>query len=306
MIEDIRAGEGVAEGLGASYEKVIEVINLAHKLLTSTKLPTELDIDDNIKESPEFQKLYQQIVDLRELATGLNQGDLQKFVFSKGYILANLKALQSNLRHLTWQTQKIAEGDFSQRVDFLGDFSESFNSMTIKLKNSSQQLTRLANYDVLTQIPNRLSVERFLEEAFLAAKNAGTNLSVLIFDIDHFKAINDTYGHAAGDKALVDISALLSSQFRSTDMFARYGGEEFLAVLPGMSAEMAFKSAVRSIKAVASAPFKLPAGGELRITISCGVSELRPGDTNFSDVIKRSDAALYVSKDGGRNMVSIL
>ncbi|MDR1893230.1 MAG: cell wall metabolism sensor histidine kinase WalK, partial [Spirochaetales bacterium] len=104
-------------------------------------------------QDPKFLDLLAFIKDLRELSFALSRGNLQKFVASRGFILSNLKALQSNLRHLTWQAQRVADGDFSQKVDYLGEFSASFNEMTEKLKEAKAQLTAIASVDTLTQVP---------------------------------------------------------------------------------------------------------------------------------------------------------
>ena len=298
-----KANDANSPVLEMPSREVIEVIEAVTHILSANRVEDDLHLDEKIVRTPEFQKLVSHILDLRELADSLNRGDLQRFVYSKGYILANLKALQSNLRHLTWQTQQIADGDFSQRVDFLGDFSESFNIMTKKLEDSSQRLTHLAAYDNLTQIPNRRSLESFLSDAFEACRASGSPLGVMIFDIDHFKRVNDTYGHSAGDQVLIGVSAILTAQFRATDMFARYGGEEFMAIMPGADLDSAYKTALRSIRTVENESFEIGDGDPISITLSAGVSDLRPEDQSCEDIIRRSDEALYIAKNSGRNDV---
>ncbi len=305
--KDEKQYEAAAEAMeSAQLEEALKVINFILGLLTLPKAPEASGVDSALADDPAFRRLHSCILDLRELAGALNRGDLQKLIYGRGYVLSNLKALQSNLRHLTWQTQKIAEGDFTQTVDFLGEFSQSFNAMTEKLKDSTHRLDRLAYYDVLTQVPNRMSLEKFLEEAFAQAQTAGTHFSVLLFDIDFFKVVNDTYGHGVGDKVLIDISAILSRQFRSSDMFARYGGEEFMAVLPNMNIDQAYKTALRAIRAVASEPFAVAADAFMPLTLSSGLSEYREGDGGYADIIARSDRALYQAKRNGRNTVCFL
>ncbi len=283
-----------------------EVIALFRTLLTVADLPEDLVVDKALLEDPEFKKLYAYILDLRELSEALCKGDLKKFVFSKGYILSSLKALQSNLRHLTWQTQKIAEGDFSHRVDFLGDFSDSFNEMTRKLRDSSIQLHRLASVDVLTRVPNRLALEQFLTDSFCKARLENTPLCVLMIDIDFFKAVNDTYGHIVGDKVLVKISKILHQQFRMSDIFARYGGEEFVAGLPGTNLDAAIRIAQRARAAVEASPLELDDFPPLDVTVSIGVSEIKEEDIEYTDIIRRSDEALYQAKREGRNRVCMV
>lgn len=286
-------------------EKQDELFQLMIDLLAGTKPVEESALPPHLKESELFMRLYTMISDIRLLSNALCKGELHKFVYSKGFIISSLKALQSNLRHLTWQTQKIAEGDFSQRVDYLGEFSTSFNIMAQQLEDSSHQLRQLAGTDTLTQLPNRLALDSFLEITFKSAKADHCNLSVLMFDVDHFKRVNDTYGHGAGDQILVQISHILKKAFRTADMFARYGGEEFIAVLPGCPASQAAVIGVRAIKAVEEVEIEISHGTSICVTVSGGVSEILSTDACCTDIVKRSDAALYRAKQTGRNRICV-
>lgn len=299
--------ESVAEE-AMSYEKTVhkKFIQLLLTLLCSARLPEELPIEAELRNDPDFQKLYNYTLALRELSAALHGGDLQRLVSGKGFILANLKALQSNLRHLTWQTKKVAEGDFSQKVDFLGEFSEAFNEMTARLRDTNSQLVRLASEDTLTQVFNRLALDRFLSAAFAEAREQERALSVLLFDIDHFKKVNDNYGHHAGDQVLIQISQVLKAQFRSADMLARYGGEEFMAVLPDTGTEQAAVIGTRALNAVRKAVVQMDAAQTLSVTVSIGVSEIRTEDTSYEELLKRCDKALYEAKNSGRNRLCVL
>jgi diguanylate cyclase (GGDEF)-like protein len=282
-----------------------ELVKLISTLIVSPVVPEDLYINPALRENEDFKKLYDCIMDIRTLSSSLSHGELQHFVYGKGFILANLKALQSNLRHLTWQTKKVAEGDFSQRVDFLGDFSDAFNEMTVKLRDSSMQLTWMANIDTLTQVPNRRALEKFLNESFRDAFENQKSYSIIIFDIDFFKSVNDNYGHDAGDAVLIKVSELLNRQFRSNDIFSRYGGEEFMAVLPGAAGTAAERIAERARKAVEEAAITFGGIQDITVTVSAGISERIDSDTTYEDIIKRSDQALYEAKNTGRNKVCI-
>ncbi len=160
-----------------------------------------------------------------------------------------LKTLHASLRHLTWQTQRVAAGDFSQRVDFMGDFSEAFNSMVIALDEARTELARanedlreaarrlkeLAITDVLTGVFNRRKFNELALAELGRSDRYSQPLSLFILDIDHFKAVNDTYGHEAGDQVLTGIADLLCAGLRGTDSLARWGGEEFVVLSPSVS-----------------------------------------------------------------------
>lgn len=279
----------------------INLLKIITALLVDVKIKESFDLDEELVNSEEFQRLYNGISDLRTISAALNKGELNQFVYSKGFILANLKALQSNLRHLTWQTKKIAEGDFSQKVNFLGEFSESFNKMSDKLKESNVQLLKLASLDALTKIPNRRSLNDFLDNTF----GKHDDIFIFMMDIDHFKRVNDTFGHDVGDEVLIHVANTLSQQLRSTDFIARYGGEEFVAVLPATKPEIAIKIAERIVTALEQAPLVTSTQVCIKLTISIGVSSKYPNDQSYQDIIKRSDQALYHVKNTGRNNYSV-
>ena len=277
---------------------------LIDTLLCVKKLPEDMEIDAELSSNPAFQKLTRHIADLRELSLALSRGDLQIFSYSKGYVVSNLKGLQANLRHLTWQTKQVAEGDFSQRVEFLGDFSESFNNMVEKLKENNAALKRLANIDFVTQIPNRRSAIQYLEQIFTLYKRSLRAFSVLMLDIDYFKQVNDTYGHDAGDQVLKLVSSTLKNVFRESDMFCRMGGEEFITVLPETAIDGAVALAERA-RAAMECVYTDIGGVRLRRTVSIGAAQSMPDDTSYNDVMLRADNALYEAKNGGRNRVYV-
>jgi diguanylate cyclase (GGDEF)-like protein len=273
--------------------------------LTEVKVPDDPDIDPDLAGNPNFTKLRQFLEDLRSLSYALSKGDLQKFAYSKGFVLSNLKALQANLRHLTWQTKQVAEGDFSQRVEFLGEFSDSFNEMTAKLEESTEALIQLANLDFLTQLPNRRTAMRNLEQIHALFKRHGRPYCIAMFDIDHFKSVNDTHGHDAGDRVLQGMSEAMSGLFRETDIFARFGGEEFIAILPETDTVGAVTLAEKVRVVLASTAIELPNGTALYKTVSIGVAEASASDNDASKIIIRSDKALYEAKASGRNKVCV-
>jgi diguanylate cyclase (GGDEF)-like protein len=290
----------------ASHRNDEEWINLVYTLLTSVKIPDDMEIDPDLTQNPDFITLRGFLEDLRMLSYALSKGNLRMFAYSKGFVLSNLKALQANLRHLTWQTKQVAEGDFSQRVEFLGEFSESFNEMAAKLEASTEALMQIAGADFLTQLPNRRSAIQFLEQAHALFKRHGHSYTVIMFDIDHFKSVNDTYGHNAGDKVLQKISATMKTLFRETDMFARFGGEEFIAVLPATDICGAIVLSEKIRSTVESTAIEISKETTLHKTVSIGIAEAVASDADFSKAVGRSDEALYSAKTGGRNRICTL
>ncbi len=177
---------------------------------------------------------------------------------------------------------------------------EMVRNRTAEIEQARSELQRLAMSDSLTGLPNRRSIMTTLEQAIADASASKTPLAVLLCDIDHFKEINDTFGHLAGDAVLAAFGSRLGSIVEPTEAAGRYGGEEFLVILPATeNAVMKRVNAVRS--AVSDAPYVLD-GFERVITSSGGLSFLRPDDT-ATTLVARADTALYDAKDKGRNRI---
>lgn len=170
---------------------------------------------------------------------------------------------------------------------------------TQELMAATRQAESLARRDALTGLLNRLASNERLREEFLRTKRTGETYSALILDIDHFKQINDTYGHETGDQVLKTVAEVLEGNVRTTDFVFRYGGEEFLALLPNTGLEGAQVIGEKLRAAVESHLF----GSWLQITVSVGVSVAKATDANEHEALRRADAALYLAKNGGRNQV---
>jgi diguanylate cyclase len=158
--------------------------------------------------------------------------------------------------------------------------------------------------DPLTGLGNRKYFDRSIEHAVEQALVSGEPLSLLMFDIDHFKSFNDSYGHLTGDQVLRLVALSLKQTIKGQDITARYGGEEFAVVLPGTGMRHALTVADHIRRAVMAKELKKKSTGEIlgRVTISVGVSILNPGDDTDS-LIERADACLYAAKRNGRNRV---
>ena len=157
--------------------------------------------------------------------------------------------------------------------------------------------------DGLTRIYNKKYFLDALRKEFAWCVRHQVPLSLVLFDIDHFKKVNDTYGHPAGDHVLQRVAERVSATIRTEDVFARYGGEEFALMLREASEEQAITCAERCRKAVTASDFVF-AGTPLRVTISLGVAVLQQGDySQAEDLIAAADRYLYRAKNGGRNRV---
>lgn len=174
-----------------------------------------------------------------------------------------------------------------------------------RLRHTLSDGMRLAATDPLTGLYNRRYAHPHLDALVVRAAQEGTPLAVMLLDLDRFKAINDGYGHAAGDAVLVDFARRLSANTRGLDLVCRMGGEEFLVAMPDIKAEIAERVAERVRFTVEEPEFEIPAPpGRVAVTVSIGLALLRPGE-DAAALLARADAALYRSKAGGRNRVTL-
>jgi diguanylate cyclase len=172
------------------------------------------------------------------------------------------------------------------------------------LQHSLEAIRAESLTDPLTGLGNRKYFDRMIDMAVQNALANGEPLSLLMFDIDHFKSFNDSYGHLTGDQVLRLVGLSLKQTIKGQDITARYGGEEFAVVLPNTALRQALTVADHIRRAVMAKELKKKSTGEIlgRVTISVGVSMLKPGDDTDS-LIERADACLYAAKRNGRNRV---
>ena len=172
------------------------------------------------------------------------------------------------------------------------------------LKSAVKSLAEASNRDGLTNIYNRRFLEQTMSKEFARIKRYGGKLSFIIIDLDHFKAVNDSYGHLAGDEILKVTAKRLTDCLRSCDILARYGGEEFAVLLPETPMDGAKILADRLCLALSQEPV-LYDGIEISTSGSLGVSELQENMETHEDLISQADEAMYLSKENGRNQVTI-
>ena len=328
------------------FEKEQDIVDELSKFLLDTMtVARPSKIPERFASVDSLQTLYDHLIALREILYAASNGDMSTRIAFKGFIGGALKTLQANLKHMTWQTKMVASGDFTQRVEFIGEFSQAFNAMVMQLDQTLKEVARKdaelsgANEDLLKEIKIRKQTEADLresEEAFrrMAITDSLTGLynrghfnqlaeneinrvlrysrplSVIMFDIDFFKRVNDTYGHAVGDMVLMMVANTTKAQLRAADIFARYGSEEFIVFLPETYAAGAAAIAEKLRRSIETADVQ----GEnylIAITASFGVNDYlektdsKPHDRILSEFISKADEALYKSKNAGRNRVTV-
>lgn len=170
-----------------------------------------------------------------------------------------------------------------------------------KLAASLERVQQLASHDELTGIWNRRSLMEALERERNQAERSAAPFSVAMIDLDHFKRINDTHGHTAGDDVLRMFAATVSKAMRATDVFGRYGGEEFVMILVGATPEQAMIGMERIRAALGETAWSMIAP-DLTVTLSAGIAGYRKGET-MGTLLQRADLALYQAKDAGRNTI---
>ena len=163
---------------------------------------------------------------------------------------------------------------------------------------------QMARTDELTGIGNRRSFFEVAETLFAVARRYRTPFSLCIFDIDHFKQINDRLGHLGGDEVLRQVARITASQTREADLVARYGGEEFILAMPNTEAQGAF-AAAENIREAIAAVRQSWQGAEVRATVSAGVAQMHADEGSLDGLIARADAALYEAKASGRNCTHV-
>jgi diguanylate cyclase (GGDEF)-like protein len=181
---------------------------------------------------------------------------------------------------------------------------ERIVTLEADLREARGRLEIMATTDELTGIANRRAALSRLQEALARAARTGTDLNLVMMDLDRFKNLNDTHGHAAGDVVLKEFVARVKPHLREYDVFGRIGGEEFVVVLPDMDLSTGTRVAERLRSEVSGDPIRLPTGADVRITVSAGICAAPRGKAESIDaLLAAADAALYRAKAAGRDRV---
>lgn len=203
-------------------------------------------------------------------------------------------SLGTTFRQLNWATDQL---ETERRL-----LEQRVQERTEELKEAWELAEKNAMTDGLTGLNNRRAFYRYGSKTFEQAKRYKRLFTVIMIDIDHFKRVNDTYGHAMGDTVLVSVAGSISRVVRSSDVCGRLGGEEFAICLPETSLDEGVALAERLRKSIADIPFYTPEEN-LVVTASFGIAERADSDETIDDVINRADDALYQAKQKGRNRV---
>ncbi len=238
-------------------------------------------------------------------------GEIHHGLLTVGHFVGKTWTLRARIWRVDRQIRILAEYDVEELENLNGKLQElnddyakaqlELAQTNLKLQQQEAIIVRLSLTDQLTGIGNRRSLDQAVAVEVSRAERSGERLSVLMADLDHFKRVNDTYGHDAGDKVLAAFGDLLRHQTRPTDTVTRYGGEEFVVLMPHTEIEYASAAAerIREILAATTIP-PLPTP----VTASFGVVELLAGEQGDA-VLARVDKALFEAKNGGRNRVAV-
>ena len=194
-------------------------------------------------------------------------------------------------------TLRVVDGDEVQVVCVTRDVSER--------RAVEEELQHQALHDALTGLPNRTLFRDRLEGALARARRAGTLVAVVFLDLDRFKVVNDSLGHAAGDQLLIDVAARLSGALRGQDTLARFGGDELTVLLEDLHGEDEARRAVERLRTAFATPFRLQDGGDVALKASFGLALCSDGLTTPDTLLRDADAAMYRAKAGGRDRIAV-
>ena len=240
----------------------------------------------------------EQIQDLREKSESATHLEPLKQIVS-----SRLTTITAQIQAHALQEQQERE-KIQEEMQSLSEKLREMESESSELRSKLESAQHHATRDTLTGLPNRLAFEDRFAHEIARCKRHHSPMTMIVWDVDLFKKINDNYGHKSGDKALVVIAKLLSKHCRATDFVARFGGEEFVMLLPDTDAKSALLVAEKLRKTVEKSSFNAN-GEKVVITLSAGISQLRDNDSDEL-IFERADAGLYKAKQSGRNCCIVI
>ena len=222
----------------------------------------------------------------------------ETYIFAKYIIFSCAITAALNVVHTEWVLGRRLTSELFIAPMIAGVF---FGYLLARIKTLNNRLALLATTDSLTQTTNRAQFDYCLDKAIQLAKRSQNTFSVIYFDVDNFKHVNDSHGHHVGDELLQQIAAEVKRNTRKSDIVARYGGDEFIVLLPNTDLPSAEKHARHLCKEITRMQFKL----EYQISCSFGVVEYHEDMDNILSVLKSADRALYNAKQAGKNCIAL-
>ncbi|MCP4407173.1 MAG: diguanylate cyclase [Gammaproteobacteria bacterium] len=314
IIERMRPGLP-ADGIGAQILEIVDLISRARLFVQAEKRDIERFLEklsiqlqgldrylsistDSERQTAESRIKFSDTLGAQMREIGATLSDANDLVTVKSDIQIRLDTIQQHL-----ESERRMEADRArqaeQEIVRLREELKATEIITDELRNKVKENHELAMKDSLTGLFNRTAYEERVCAEFEKWKRYGRPLSIVIIDVDHFKNINDTFGHNAGDRVLKSLSEVFCGQIRKTDLLVRYGGEEFVLLASESDKNFALNLAEKLRQIVHQCKFHYE-GNNVSVTISCGVSSFRDGDTPEL-VLERADMALYRAKALGRN-----
>lgn len=202
-------------------------------------------------------------------------------------------------------TIKPRDAEMAHLTESLKSTLRTLEIKKVELEAVLVQADEVSHTDALTFLPNRKLIVADLQREVVACDRYRKPLTIFMADIDHFKLVNDTYGHAAGDQALRTLAGSMQTSIREIDKLGRYGGEEFLFLLPATTIKASLKMADRMLELVRKLPIPIENEQDIHLSISIGIAQYRIGKESWEELLKRADKALYVSKNSGRDQWTI-
>lgn len=252
---------------------------------------------DSSTESASFQHIIETHVEDMKKSAQLSS-TLAEF---KSLVISRLACIREALEKKR-KAEELREETLSGEVENLQQSLQRMKKEIDQVQEKRKALEKEVLIDQLTGIANRRALKQRAKEEIQRYHRYHQHFSVLLFDIDHFKSVNDRFGHWAGDKCLKELMKRIRPMLRETDFPARWGGEEFVILFPGIDLSNAFGVAERLRRAIENTRF-IYHKQEIGVTVSIGVTEVRPEDQNLEMIFNRTDKAMYDAKKKGRNMV---
>ena len=289
-----------------NLERMDAHLDRAQDMINNLQDLTMREMDRRLEEARKIRRSALLVVVL-VFAVGLGAALLVGMALARSVLLP--------LRVLEEAANRFGSGDLSHRVSLttpheMEELGKTFNAMAERLAKVQAELEDLSIHDGLTGLYNFREFHRQLAEEVERSWRYGHSFSLLMLDIDHFKSVNDTFGHLAGDEALRTLAARIRQEVRPADRIARYGGEELAIILPETRASGALTMAERLRDTIASHPIPLGPGQTVSLTVSIGVAAY-PEDADSGErladsaeqLLRAADQALYAAKEAGRNRV---